>query len=116
MFENLLPDRDSVRRRVAERMGAQAADFYSLLEAIGRDCVGAMQFLPQGEGGTSAEAGKPYVKGEPVSDAEMLDRTPEAIAKARVEMPDDFATAVHESIAHAIDKRLPRLASALQDL
>ena len=46
VFDNLLPDRDTVRRRVAERMGAQGTDFYSLLEAIGRDCVGAMQFLP----------------------------------------------------------------------
>ena len=49
VFDNLLPDRDAVRRRVAERMGAQGTDFYSLLEAIGRDCVGAMQFLPEGE-------------------------------------------------------------------
>jgi serine/threonine-protein kinase HipA len=50
VFDNLLPDRDAVRRRVAERMGAQGIDFYSLLEAIGRDCVGAMQFLPEGQG------------------------------------------------------------------
>lgn len=67
VFDNLLPDKDAVRRRVAERMGAPGADFYSLLEAIGRDCVGAMQFLPEG----SAETGEPYVKGEPVSDAEI---------------------------------------------
>lgn len=67
VFDNLLPDRDAVRRRVAERMGAQGADFYSLLEAIGRDCVGAMQFLPTDD----ADPGEACVKGEPVSDAQI---------------------------------------------
>jgi serine/threonine-protein kinase HipA len=66
VFDNLLPDRDAVRRRVAERMGASGTDFYGLLEAIGRDCVGAMQFLPEGR-----EASTPEAHGEPVSDAEI---------------------------------------------
>ena len=48
VFENLLPDNPGVRKRVAERTGAEGADYYSLLERIGRDCVGAMQFLPEG--------------------------------------------------------------------
>ena len=67
VFDNLLPDRDAVRRRVAERMGAQGTDFYSLLEAIGRDCIGAMQFLP--EGADAAELHR--AKGEPLSDEEI---------------------------------------------
>lgn len=67
VFDNLLPDRDAVRRRVAERMGAAGTDFYSLLEAIGRDCVGAMQFLPEGSG----ESGAAFVEGEPLGDAEI---------------------------------------------
>ena len=67
VFDNLLPDRDTVRRRVAERMGAQGTDFYSLLEAIGRDCVGAMQFLP--EGGASQAKGN--IEGEPVNEAQI---------------------------------------------
>lgn len=66
VFDNLLPDRDAVRRRIAERMGAQNTDFHSLLEAIGRDCVGAMQFLPEGE-----EVGELDVHGEPVSDQDI---------------------------------------------
>src|ERR1700726_2516297 len=37
VFENLLPDNDSIRRRVAERAHAAGADAYSLLGAIGRD-------------------------------------------------------------------------------
>jgi len=48
VFDNLLPDNPSVRRQVAEKTGAKGADPYSLLEQIGRDCVGAMQFLPDG--------------------------------------------------------------------
>ena len=48
VFENLLPDNPGVRKRLAERTGAEGADYYSLLERIGRDCVGAMQFLPAG--------------------------------------------------------------------
>jgi len=49
VFENLLPDSDAIRRRVAERVGAYGVDAYSLLARIGRDCVGALQFLAQGE-------------------------------------------------------------------
>jgi len=47
VFENLLPDVDQVRKRVAERVGAAGTDAYSLLAEIGRDCVGALQFLPE---------------------------------------------------------------------
>jgi serine/threonine-protein kinase HipA len=71
VFENLLPDREVVRRRVAERMGAGGTDYFSLLQAIGRDCVGAMQFLPEGEYGPTVEVGRPNVIGEPVSDTEI---------------------------------------------
>jgi serine/threonine-protein kinase HipA len=52
VFENLLPDSDAIRRRLAERIGAKGIDAFSLLSVIGRDCVGAMQFLPAGEAPT----------------------------------------------------------------
>lgn len=48
VFDNLLPDNDAIRRRLAERTGAAGEDSFSLLSAIGRDCVGALQFLPDG--------------------------------------------------------------------
>lgn len=48
VFENLLPDSDALRNRVAERSKAEGTDAYSLLAAIGRDCIGALQFLPEG--------------------------------------------------------------------
>src|SRR6478736_1632159 len=48
VFENLLPDSEVLRRRVAERVGAKGIDAYNLLSQIGRDCVGALQFVPDG--------------------------------------------------------------------
>ena len=41
VFDNLLPDSDAIRRRLADRVHADGADAYSLLAKIGRDCVGA---------------------------------------------------------------------------
>lgn len=48
VFDNLLPDSDAIRRRMAARVQAQGLDAYSLLAVVGRDCVGALQFLPDG--------------------------------------------------------------------
>ncbi|AEM42747.1 type II toxin-antitoxin system HipA family toxin [Ketogulonicigenium vulgare] len=49
VFDNLLPDHPQIRDRLAARVGAGGADAFSLLAEIGRDCVGALQFLPAGE-------------------------------------------------------------------
>ncbi len=46
-FDNLLPDSRDIRLRIAARYGVGAQAF-QLLEAIGRDCVGAVQLLPAG--------------------------------------------------------------------
>ncbi len=67
VFDNLLPDSEPIRRRVAERVGASGTDAYSMLSALGHDCVGALQFLP--EGIDPAAAGK--VEGKPLTDAEL---------------------------------------------
>lgn len=64
VFDNLLPDSEPIRRRMAERVHADGYDAYSLLAKVGRDCVGALQFLPPdiepGPAGT--------VEGRPVGD------------------------------------------------
>jgi serine/threonine-protein kinase HipA len=62
VFDNLLPDSDVIRRRLAQRVHADGANAYSLLAKIGRDCVGALQFLPDGV--TPEPAGT--VKGRPI--------------------------------------------------
>ena len=78
VFDNLLPDNDQIRRRLAERVRAEGYDAYSLLAAVGRDCVGALQFLPDGEDAGPVGG----VSGRPVSDKEIaavlgdLKRTP----------------------------------------
>jgi len=60
VFDNLLPDNIEVRRRLAERTHAEGSDPFSLLFTIGRDCVGALQFLPDGTdpGPAGAVAGR----------------------------------------------------------
>jgi serine/threonine-protein kinase HipA len=60
VFENLLPDSRPIRQRVAERVGADGTDAFSMLAKIGRDCVGALQFMPAGgePGATDAIEGE----------------------------------------------------------
>jgi serine/threonine-protein kinase HipA len=67
VFENLLPDSIPIRNRVAERVGAEGTDSYSLLAKIGRDCVGALQFIPDNEAADTSGA----IKGTPVSESEI---------------------------------------------
>ncbi len=56
VLDNLLPDNNDIRRRLAERAHADGSDAYSLLAAVGRDCVGALQFVPEGvDPGTAGE-------------------------------------------------------------
>lgn len=68
VFDNLLPDNEDIRRRVAERSEAEGTDAYSLLSAIGRDCVGALQFVPEG----TAPDPVGTIKAEKMSDKEIV--------------------------------------------
>jgi len=67
VFENLLPDNKSIRDRVAARVKAPGTDAFSLLGKIGHDCVGALQFLPDGMDAGKAGA----IEGRPISDDEI---------------------------------------------
>lgn len=67
VFDNLLPDSDLIRRRVAERVGAEGVDAFSLLSQIGRDCIGALQFLPDGQEPQPMSE----LTGEPVDEAQI---------------------------------------------
>ena len=69
VFDNLLPDNAGIRKKVAERVGAEGVDAFSLLAALGRDCVGALQFLP----GDLEPGPAGVIKGRPVKDAEIAD-------------------------------------------
>ncbi|MEF7615119.1 type II toxin-antitoxin system HipA family toxin [Aquincola sp. MAHUQ-54] len=65
-FENLLPDSQQIRERVARRYQA-TTDAFDLLAQIGRDCVGALQVLPDGAAPPDVQA----VDATPLTDAEV---------------------------------------------
>jgi serine/threonine-protein kinase HipA len=48
-FDNLLPDSDVIRRRIAQHFRTAGTEPYQLLAAVGRDCVGAIQLMPVDE-------------------------------------------------------------------
>lgn len=48
-FDNLLPDNRNIRERIAARYHAKSMQPFDLLYEIGRDCVGALLLLPEGE-------------------------------------------------------------------
>lgn len=92
VFENLLPDSEALRRRVAERVGAEGSDAYSLLSAIGRDCVGALQFVADDDEILDANAG---IEGEPVDDS-AIEKLLRGLAQAPLGLSrdDDFRISV----------------------
>jgi serine/threonine-protein kinase HipA len=85
VFENLLPDSEELRRRVAERVGAKGADAYSLLLQIGRDCVGALQFIPEDD---ETVHDTPDIKGERI-DEETIERLLKDLVRAPLGLGTD---------------------------
>ena len=47
VFENLLPDTETDKNLLARNVQATGTDTFSILKAIGKDCVGAFQILPE---------------------------------------------------------------------
>lgn len=89
-FEGLLPDSDTLRRRVAERFRTGSTDAFDLLAAIGRDCAGALQLLPEGELPVGMDRIEGVVVDEAAIERHLLDVvTPERFAAAR-DPDDDF--------------------------
>ena len=77
-LDNLLPDSEGVRARLAVRVDAPDTHPYTLLAYLGRCSAGALTFVPEGQ-----DPGPPgAVRGTPVSDEEVarlvseLDRRP----------------------------------------
>lgn len=48
-FDNLLPDSKPIRDRLARRFGTGSSTPFDLLAQAGRDCVGAVQIVPEDE-------------------------------------------------------------------
>lgn len=97
VFENLLPDSDTQRRQVAERVGARGTDAVSLLTAIGHDCVGALRFLTTDE----LPTGDGEIAGEPLTQ-EDVEKLLNGLTRAPLGLgPDD---AFRISVAGAQEK------------
>jgi serine/threonine-protein kinase HipA len=66
-FDNLLPDSEPIRRRIATRYRTGGTAPFQLLATLGRDCVGAIQMLPPGEEPVDLQR----IKGRPLTDSEI---------------------------------------------
>ena len=66
-FENLLPENKVIRERLQHKFGAGSTRAFDLLAEIGRDCVGAVQILPEG----SEPEGWDQNQSEPMSDEQV---------------------------------------------
>ncbi len=66
-FDNLLPDSKPLRDRLARRYNAGSTDAFDLLAEAGRDCVGALQIVPEGRDPGDVRT----VHGRPLSDVEV---------------------------------------------
>jgi serine/threonine-protein kinase HipA len=69
-FDGLLPDDKKVRETIAAREHADSVGTFDLLASIGRDCVGALRFVPEGEDPGNPQA-MPY---RPIDDDEIAQR------------------------------------------
>lgn len=100
-FENLLPDSDLIRRRIQARFRTPNTGAFELLNAIGRDCVGALQLLPVDQ--------KPHairkIEAQPLSDhdiANILKAT--SASPSSMRQGDDLDEDFRISIAGAQEK------------
>ncbi|MGM9482963.1 type II toxin-antitoxin system HipA family toxin [Roseateles sp. NT4] len=66
-FENLLPDSKNIRERLARRFNTGSTGAFELLSEIGRDCVGALEILPDG----AVSPGTTPLQAEPVNEAQI---------------------------------------------
>ena len=66
-FDNLLPDSSRIRERLRRRFGAPSTRAADLLACIGRDCVGAIQLLPNG----TAPGAHDRIDSQPLTDTQV---------------------------------------------
>lgn len=99
-FDNLLPDSDAIRRRVAERFRTGSVHPFDLLKAIGRDCVGAVQLLDEDE----APAGFDRIEGVAMSEEDIERHLIETVTPRPVMAGRDADADFRISLAGAQEK------------
>jgi serine/threonine-protein kinase HipA len=98
-FDNLLPDSEGIRRRLAMRYQAESLEPFDLLTELGKDCVGAIQLLHEDEEPTDLYS----VKYRPLSASDIaatLRNTTQVLLPGR----QDDANDLRLSIAGAQEK------------
>lgn len=98
-FENLLPDSQPIRERLARRFKASTTNAFDLLEQIGRDCVGALQILAEGV----VPAGVHSIQAQSLNEAEVARILRASVAPAPLNIALDDA-GFRISIAGAQEK------------
>ncbi len=98
-FDNLLPDSEGIRRRLAMRYQAESLEPFDLLTELGKDCVGAIQLLHEDEEPTGLYS----VKYRTLSESEIA-RTLRNTTKALLPGRQDDANDLRLSIAGAQEK------------
>lgn len=63
-LDNLLPDSQPIRNRIQQHFGAASNQEFNLLWHVGRDCVGALQLMPENQ-----QVDIRKIEAEPLSDA-----------------------------------------------
>jgi serine/threonine-protein kinase HipA len=99
-FENLLPDNDTIRKRLQGRYATRTTGAYDLLSAIGRDCVGAVQILPP----STEPLGWNTVQSAELTEAGVADALRKAIAVQTLGQSTDSDNDFRLSIAGAQEK------------
>ncbi len=90
-FDGLLPDDPTVREKIAAREHADSTQVFDLLAVLGRDCVGALRFVP--EGGDPGHPAK--MRYRPVSDHEIAARIASlGSAPLGMQADDDFRISI----------------------
>ncbi|MGZ8983648.1 MAG: type II toxin-antitoxin system HipA family toxin [Methylotenera sp.] len=84
-FDNLLPDTDQIRQRIQANFGTSSTSPFDLLTEIGRDCVGAIQLLPDGDDPSDIRT----IKGTPVNNEEIEQLLSNAISFGRQTKNDE---------------------------
>lgn len=89
-FENLLPDNRLIRERLQARFHARSTNAEDLLAEVGRDCVGALAILPDGE----FPEGFDRIEGTPLTDADIEQALGRVTVDARHADEDDFRISI----------------------
>jgi serine/threonine-protein kinase HipA len=89
-FDNLLPDKDAIRKRLQSKFQTESVEAFDLLAAIGRDCVGAVQLLPLEESPRKQRA----IEVEPLTDKQLSNELSRSLSPAANLANDEFRISI----------------------